>query len=103
MVNWGRTMGKDILSEWMWRFLAAVMAFAVGWSLWIFYQLNPPPLITNAAFEAAAMAKAKAGQKTQGVIAPAVVPAPVPEAPKETPVNAEKLKFSESLSLPGTK
>jgi hypothetical protein len=52
-------MGKDILSEWMWRFLAAVMAFAVGWSLWIFYQLNPPPLITDAAFEAAAMAKAK--------------------------------------------
>jgi hypothetical protein len=98
-------MGKDILSEWMWRFLATVMAFAVGWSLWIFYQLNPPPLITNAAFEAAAMAKARAGQEAQGVIAPAVPPTPAPasEAPKEAPVNAEKLKFSESLSLPGTK
>lgn len=56
MLNWPGTMGK--IGEWFWRFLAAVMLFAVGWSIWIFYQLNPPPLATNAAFEAAAKARA---------------------------------------------
>jgi hypothetical protein len=90
-------MGKVKISEWMWRFLAAVMLFAVGWTMWIFYQLNAPPLITNAAFEAAA--KANARQNAQGVIAPAPAPA-VPAAPKQPPINADKLKLSEDLSTP---
>jgi Na+/proline symporter len=90
-------MGKARIGEWFWRFLAAVMLFAVGWTLWIFYQLNPPALVTDAAFEAAA--KAKAGQRVHGVIAPA----PVAPAPREAPVNAEKLKYSESLTLPAHK
>ncbi|MEK6244469.1 MAG: hypothetical protein AABM33_08185, partial [Pseudomonadota bacterium] len=67
----------------------------VGWSMWIFYQLNPPPLIMNAAFEAAAKAKANAGQKAQGVISP-----PAPAEPGEPPVNVEKLKFSDSIAAP---
>ncbi len=99
MVNWAGTMGAARIGEWFWRFLAAVMLFAVGWSLWIFYQLNPPPLIMDAAFEAAAKAKANAGQKVQGVIAPA----PAPVAPREAPVNAEKLKYSDSLTFPANK
>ena len=77
--------------------LAAVMLFAVAWSMWIFYQLNAPPLITNAAFEAAAKANAK--QNTKGVITPAAVPQ-VPAAPKEPLINADKLKLSEDLSTP---
>ena len=103
-------MGKVKLSEWFWRFLAAVMLFAVGWILWIFYQINAPSIVTNAAFEAAAQAKAKAGQSTQGVIAPAGGPAPAPAAPatqpaepaalREAPINVDKLKFSDSLSSP---
>jgi hypothetical protein len=110
MLNWRGTMGKVKVSEWFWRFLAAVMLFAVGWILWIFYQINAPSIITNAAFEAAAQAKAKAGHSTQGVIAPAGGPAPVPAAPvaqpaepaapREAPINADKLKFSDSLSSP---
>ncbi len=103
MVNWAATMGKARIGEWFWRFLAAVMLFAVGWSMWIFYQLNPTPLITDAAYQAAAKAKANAGQNAQGVIAPAPVPEPPKEAPKEPPVNAERLKFSDSLSLPERK
>ena len=95
MVNWAGTMGKVVISEWLWRFMAAVMLFAVGWTLWIFYQLNAPPLITDAAYEAAAKANAK--QNAQGVIAPAAVPA-VPVAPQEPPINADRLKFSDSLS-----
>jgi hypothetical protein len=110
MLNWGKAMGTVKISEWLWRFLAAVMLFAVGWTLWIFYQLNAPAIVTNAAFEAAAQAKAKAGQSAQGVIVPAGGAVPVPPAaptepaappvPKEAPINADKLKFSDSLSSP---
>ena len=101
MVDWMRTMGKVKLSEWLWRFLATVMLFAVGWSMWIFHQLNPPPLIMNAAFEAAAKAKANSGQNAQGVISPPAGSAPV--EPKEPPINPDKLKFSDSLSVPDRK
>lgn len=93
MLNWSGTMGKT--GEWFWRFLAAVMLFAVGWSIWIFYQLNPPPLATSAAFEAAA--KARANQGVKGVIAPAPAPAALS---REPPINADKLKFSDSLASP---
>lgn len=105
---------RKAVGEWIWRFLAAVMLFSVGWVLWIAYQLNPPMLVTTAAFEAAA--KAKANQNASGAItakpeAEAPKPeaeAPKPEAeapkaeaaPKEPPVNLEKLKLSESITLP---
>jgi hypothetical protein len=92
MVSSHWTMGNLKISEWLWRFLASVMLFAVGWSVWIFYQINPPALITDAAFEAAARANAK--QNAQGRIAQPVAS----EAPKEPPINADKLKFSDTLS-----
>ncbi len=111
-------MSKTKLGEWMWRFLAVVMMFSVGWTVWIIYQLNPPPLIMNAAFEAAAKAKVKVKapaekQSAHGVIAPsggadvastsAEAPAAAPkapEAPKEPPINPDKLKFSETIATP---
>lgn len=105
---------RKAVGEWIWRFLAVVMLFSVGWVLWIAYQLNPPMLVTTAAFEAAA--KAKASQNASGAITPkpdAGTPkpeaeAPKPEAeapkaeaaPKEPPVNLEKLKLSDSITLP---
>ena len=85
------------MSEGFWRLLAAVMLFAVGWSMWIFYQLNPPLVVTNAAFEAAA--KAKATQSAQGIIKPAPKPA-APSVPLEPPVDLGKLKLSDSLAAP---
>ena len=111
MLNCPETMSKVKVGEWMWRFLAAMMFFSVAWTMWIIYQLNPPPLIMNAAFEAAARAKANARQNTQGVIAPAAGsdPAPAiaapaaPGTPKEPPINPDKLKFSDSLSAPDGK
>lgn len=105
-------MEKVKLSEWLWRFLATVILFAVGWTMWIFYQLNPPPLVMNAAFEAAAKARANAGQNARGVIlspaasASASTPVPVPDPasapaePREPPVNPDKLKFSDSIATP---
>ena len=109
------------LGEWMWRFLAITMMFSVGWTMWIIYQLNPPPLTLNAAFEAAAKAKANAKgapaekQSAHGVIASAgaegapqspgmagvaSAPAEAPKEPKEPPINPDKLKFSETLAIP---
>jgi len=102
------------LGEWMWRFLAIVMMFSVAWTVWIIYQLNPPPLVMNAAFEAAAKAKGKGTaerQSAQGVIAPpvpAVSPVAAPpgsasaaaEAPKQPPINPDKLKFTDSIAVP---
>ena len=112
MVNSAGTM-QTKLGEWMWRFLAIVMMFSVGWTVWIIYQLNPPPLIMNAAFEAAAKAKGKntpaEKQSSQGVIASAGAEAPQApgatasapaEAPKEPPINPDKLKFTETLASP---
>lgn len=54
----------------MWRFLALTMLVTVGWMVWILYQLNPPPLIMNDAFEAFAKAKSKGPSQpgAQGVI-----------------------------------
>ena len=99
MVNCPALMGKIKLSEWIWRFLAAAMLFTVGWTLWILYQINPPSLITDAAFEAAATARlnGKPGdrQSVHGIITP-----PGPEAPKGPPVNPEKLKSSEPIAIP---
>jgi hypothetical protein len=96
MVNWPGKMGKAKFGEWLWRFVAAVMLFAVGWSIWILYQIHPPALITNAAFEAAARANAK--QSAQGIIVRARSPALPTEPPREPPINADRLKLSDSLS-----
>ena len=101
MVDWDWTMSKVKISEWLWRFLAGVMVFAVGWTIWILYQLNAPPLITTAAYEAAATANAK--QNAKGIIVPAPAAAVAPEVAKEPPINADKLKFSEELSTPEKK
>jgi hypothetical protein len=88
--------------EWMWRFLAGAMLIVVGWTIWIIYQLNPSPLIMNAAFEAAAKARANGKQhekqSSHGVIAAPA--AALPEAPKEPPINPEKLRFSDTIAIP---
>ncbi len=69
------------LSEWMWRFLALAMLATVGWMGWVLYQLNPPQLITNTAFEAFAKSKASRSSQSgaQGQITfPAGTQAPLP-------------------------
>lgn len=103
-----------MVGEWFWRFLAAVMIVAVGWVAWIAYQLNPPPLATQAAWEAAA--KARAGRTASGVIAtrpgaeetrtgaetpqPPASPQAAKPASGEPPVNVERLRLSDTISTP---
>jgi hypothetical protein len=103
----GQPTPHKVVGEWFWRFLAAVMLFSVAWVLWISYQLNPTPLVTALAFEAAEKAKANQNQNASGLIKPPVeAPKPEAEAPKaepvakEPPVNVEKLKLSDSISTP---
>lgn len=119
---------QTMFGEWFWRFLAVIMLVTVAWVLWIIYQLNPQPLLTKAGFEAAARARAvpdakgvitlanASGIKPAGAAAPAgdgsgqaasaqavapkpAVQAPPPE-PKQPPVNAERLKFADSIETP---
>lgn len=82
-------MAKLGLSEWIWRFLALAMVFMLAWMGWVLYQLNPPPLIMNAAFEAFANAKAKGSQvpkpSAQGVITAAPAPAQTPKPAAQEP------------------
>jgi len=89
-------------SEWFWRILAVLMVAVIGWVIWIAYQLNPPALVTSAAFEAAA--KARATQNAEGKIgvvgSDTPAEAPKPTEPKDPPVNLEKLRLSDTLSTP---
>jgi len=109
---------QKLVGEWFWRFLAVVMVATIGWILWIIYQINPQPLITDAGYEAAAKGRASHGAK--GVITKAVVPAAAPpaaeaaaggeaakppaQAPvteaKAPPVNVERLRFADSIETP---
>lgn len=82
------------IGEWVWRFLAAAMLFAVCWAIWIISQLNPePPLVLNPAFEAAAKARANEfrgeKQNAQGVITPSSGAGEVPKAADESPKTAD--------------
>ena len=108
--------------EFLWRFVAFAMLIELGWAVWVAIQINAPPVILPAAYEAAA--KARAAQNSGGRIGgqaaassfeagsaipaaavpastPAVpaVPAATAVAPIEPPVNVDKLKFSESIEL----
>lgn len=90
---------QKMVGEWFWRFLAVVMVVTVGWVFWIIYQINPQPLVTDAGFEAAA--KARASQDAKGLITPAAAPVTAPPAaPKEPPVNVERLRFADSIETP---
>lgn len=51
--------------EWFWRFLALVLLVATGWVVWVALQMNPDPIATPAAFDAASRA---AGNAAHGKI-----------------------------------
>ena len=89
-------MIKFKISEWMWRLLALTMLFTLGWMMWVLYQLNPPPLVLEAAFVASAKAKAKASQipkpSAQGVITPSSVTAEPSKPADALPPSAEPAK-----------
>ena len=62
--------------EWFWRLFALLLIVAVGWVLWVSYQLQPRPLVTDQAFKAAERAETRA----------LFTPEPVPAAPRVPPL-----------------
>ena len=64
--------------EFLWRFIAVALLFALGWVAWIALQIHLPPVAMPAAYEAAKAAAARS-------------------ATREPLVNVEKLKFSDSI------
>ena len=91
------------VGEWVWRFIAMAMVFALGWMAWVIYLLNPPPLVTPLAFEASARARAagKAGTVTGHIGATASAPA---EGMASAPVEgAIKPAATEAAPAPAAK
>lgn len=90
--------------EWFWRFLAVVMTFTVAWVIWIVVQINPTPLVTRTAYEAAA--KSRAARSAEGPIKAAPNPVPVAQAPTEAApgvrplADLERLKRSDRIETP---
>lgn len=76
------------IREWLWRFLAAAMLVTIAWMGWVIYLLNPPALVTSAAFEALAKSRSNSNQNS-GVITPAA-PAHSPAAVPGATAGAEK-------------
>ncbi len=81
--------------EFLWRFVAVALLFALGWVVWFAFQIHPPPIALPAAYEAAA--KARANRNAEGRIRGAATAPAARPAPREPTVNVEKLKFSESI------
>jgi MSHA biogenesis protein MshN len=68
--------------EWFWGVVGALMLVALSWVGWIAWQLQPRPLATNLAFQAAEQANQKKQALTsRGTLQPA--PAEKPPAPAE--------------------
>ena len=88
--------------EWFWRLVAALLLIAVVWVAWVAYQLQPSPLATERAFNAADQARSGpiVAAAPAPVPLPVAAPAPMPEVvpvkevkpvaePKPAPVKAK--------------
>jgi len=86
--------------EWFWRFLAVVMTFTVGWVIWIVVQINPTPLVTRFAYEAAV--KSRAARSAEGPIKAVLArPPTVPPAPAANPpVDLARLRLADRIETP---
>lgn len=91
--------------EWFWRILALILVLAVGWVLWVTYQLQPRPIVTDQAFKAAERAEQRVLLTPESVPAtPQVSPllqsqgllAQPTEAPMASPVESLRAATPES-------
>lgn len=97
--------------EWFWRIVAALMLVAVGWVVWVAYQLQPrQPVVTELAFKAAEQARKGpivTSPRTVAVPAPASVPpspvAPVAAAPQAAPIPAAPAASASEPPKPGAR
>jgi len=87
--------------EWFWRIVAGLMLIAVGWVVWIAYQLRPHPVVTDLAFRAAEEARrSRAGAPLPSVPAP-VIAAPAPaESQLAAPQSFETFRLATAIESP---
>lgn len=98
--------------EWFWRIVAVLMTVALGWVVWVAWQLYPKPLVTEAAYRAvesalrnppvrAATGSAPAPQAAAAGHASAAA-APVPPSPAEPAAATSRaiLRLAQEISAP---
>jgi MSHA biogenesis protein MshN len=66
-----RPVKKAALSEWFWYLMAVLMLFAVAWIIWLAWQLNPRPVVTELAYAPKTAAPAPAAAPRPPAVAPA--------------------------------
>ena len=86
--------------EWFWRIVAGLMLIAVGWVVWIAYQLRPHPVVTDLAFRAAEEARrSRAGAQLPSVPAP-VIAAPAAADSQLAPQSFETFRLATAIESP---
>src|SRR6185503_21080282 len=82
-----RAVGAGAASghEWFWRSVSVLVVIALAWVAWVVYQIQPRPLATELAEQAAEQAKVRASAKPPAQVAVAPKPAPVATAAPAEP------------------
>ncbi|HEX2197233.1 MAG TPA: tetratricopeptide repeat protein [Burkholderiales bacterium] len=92
--------------DWFWRVVAALLLVAVGWVMWVAYQLLPRPLVTDEVFR---LIQAKPAQPAVSPVVvapvaeekPSLVPVAVQAEAKPTPPEpAETFKLARAIETP---
>src|SRR4051812_40702593 len=78
-----RPVKPPVVSEWFWYIMAVVMLFAVAWIIWLAWQLQPRPLVTDLAYQA------KTDAPAASTAAVAVKPVAVAPANPKSSVDAQ--------------
>ena len=91
--------------EWFWRILAVLLAGLLGWMGWVAVQLLPgKPLVTEAAYQAAAAAKSQPAPKpappAPAPVAAAPVPAPAPIVAESSKPTSDALRLAVQIETP---
>jgi MSHA biogenesis protein MshN len=88
--------------EWFWRIVSVLLLAAVGWVVWIAYQIRPQPIATDLAFKAATRVREPIAARPAAPMAPPVAApqaAPPPPAPalEQAP---DSLKLARAIETP---
>lgn len=86
--------------EWFWRIVSVLSLAALGWVAWVVYQIQPRPIATELAHQAAE----QAARRPAPAIAKAPAAPPVVQQPAQQvqapPAQPEPMKFAYSIETP---
>ena len=105
-----RPVKRAVVSEWFWYVMAVLMLFAVAWIIWLAWQLNPRPVVTDFALQqkpvapaAAPKALAAAPANPKSSVDAQTLAAPAPDKPPVANTDTAKLdmlKLATELATP---